>query len=155
MFTGRTEAEAETPPEVAKEWWRADSFEKTLMLEKIEGRGRRGWQRMRWFDGITDSIDINLIQTRVCVCVCVCARARARTDPPWHIPMATTYYRFHALCWLHHWLGNLLTRSSGCLSLLRQDKETLFMVGIITSFPQKETGFQQDGRKNPGKALMI
>ena len=34
--------------------WRADSFEKTLMLRKIEGRRRRGWQRMRWLDGITD-----------------------------------------------------------------------------------------------------
>ena len=39
---------------------RADSFEKTLMLGKIEGRRRRGWQRMRWFDGITDSMDIGL-----------------------------------------------------------------------------------------------
>ena len=39
---------------------RADSFEKTLMLGKIEGRKRRGRQRMRWLDGITDSIDMNL-----------------------------------------------------------------------------------------------
>ena len=39
---------------------RADSFEKTLMLGKIEGRRRRGRQRMRWLDGITDSIDISL-----------------------------------------------------------------------------------------------
>ena len=38
---------------------RADSFEKTLMLGKIEGRRRRGWQRMRWLDGITDSMDMN------------------------------------------------------------------------------------------------
>ena len=40
--------------------WRADSFEKTLMLEKIEGRWRRGWQKMRWLDGITDSVEISL-----------------------------------------------------------------------------------------------
>ena len=40
--------------------WRADLFEKTLMLGKIEGRRRRGWQRMRWLDGITDSMDMNL-----------------------------------------------------------------------------------------------
>ena len=39
---------------------RADSLEKTLMLEKIEGRRRRGEQRMRWLDGITDSIDMGL-----------------------------------------------------------------------------------------------
>ena len=40
--------------------WRGDSFENTLMLEKIEGRKRRGWQRMRWMDGITDSMDMSL-----------------------------------------------------------------------------------------------
>ena len=39
---------------------RADSFEKTLMLGKIEGRGRRGRQRMRWLDGIIDSMDMSL-----------------------------------------------------------------------------------------------
>ena len=39
---------------------RTDSFEKTLMLGKMEGRKRRGWQRMKWLDGITDSIDMNL-----------------------------------------------------------------------------------------------
>ena len=39
---------------------RTDSFEKTLMLGKIEGRRRRGRQRMRWLDGITDSMDMDL-----------------------------------------------------------------------------------------------
>ena len=40
--------------------WRADLFEKTLMLGKIEGRRRRGWQRGSWLDGITDSVDMNM-----------------------------------------------------------------------------------------------
>ena len=40
--------------------WRTDSLEKTLLLGKIESRRRRGWQRMRWLDGITDSVDMSL-----------------------------------------------------------------------------------------------
>ena len=43
---------------------RADSFEKTLMLGKIEGRSRRGWQRTRWLDGITDSMEMSLSNLR-------------------------------------------------------------------------------------------
>ena len=58
MFVGRTDVEAETPilwPPDAK-----SSFEKTLTLGKIEGRRRRGRQRMRWLDGITNTMDMGL-----------------------------------------------------------------------------------------------
>ena len=44
--------------------WRADSFEKTLMLGKIEGRRRRRWQRMTWLDGVTDSMNVSLSKLR-------------------------------------------------------------------------------------------
>ena len=59
VFIGRTDVEAETPifwPPDEKSWL----FEKTLMLGKIEGRRRRGRQRMRWLDGITDSMAMSL-----------------------------------------------------------------------------------------------
>ena len=59
VFIGRTDVEAETPV-LGHLMRKADSFEKTLMLGKIEGRRRRGRQRMRWLDGITDSIDVSL-----------------------------------------------------------------------------------------------
>ena len=57
VFIGRADVEAETPI-LCRLMRRADSFEKTLMLGNIEGRKRRGWQRMRWLDGITDSMDM-------------------------------------------------------------------------------------------------
>ena len=63
MLIGRTDAEAETPilwPPHAK----VDSLEKTLMLGGMRGRRRRGRQRMRWLDGITDSTDLSLSELR-------------------------------------------------------------------------------------------
>ena len=60
VFTARTDVETPIlwPPDFGH--WRVDSFEKTLMLRKIEGWRRRGWQRMRWLGDITDSMDMSL-----------------------------------------------------------------------------------------------
>ena len=60
--------------------WRADSFKKILMLGKIEGGRRRGWQRMRWLDGITDSMDMTLSKLWEWSLVCCSPWGRKESD---------------------------------------------------------------------------